>query len=237
MTFSLKRVQAIFIKDWKDLLKNYYILSTVFMPLILAIWYGNMDETAIPATAFSFLINFAIVITGAFVQAALVAEEKEKSTLRGLLLSPATTTEILAGKSVLSAFLTILMVIASVYLSGYEMNNILLFSLLIILSLSIFILIGTILGLVARTVIETSVLGIPVLFIFGMGSMFEAIISNDILLKVIKYLPNTQFSYALDAIGKGHSFSQMSEHFLILLVWLVIALALTITTYNKRRFD
>ena len=41
MTFSLKRVQAIFLKDWKDLLKNSYILFTMAIPLAFAAWLGR----------------------------------------------------------------------------------------------------------------------------------------------------------------------------------------------------
>src|SRR5690606_27469682 len=129
----------------------------------------------------------ALVISGCFVQAAMVAEEKEKNTLRGLLLSPASTTEILIGKSLLTAVVTIVIIIGSIFLSEFNVQSISLFSLLILLNLVTFISIGTILGLVSRTVMETSIIGMPVMIIFGMGSMFKTMIENEMLLKALHY--------------------------------------------------
>ena len=52
-----------------------------------------------------------MVVVGSFVQCSLIAEEKEKNTLRGLMLSPASTLEILGGKSLLSLIATMTIVV------------------------------------------------------------------------------------------------------------------------------
>ena len=44
MTFSFKRVNAIFIKDWKDLQRNSYIIFTLAIPLVFAALLGRMGE-------------------------------------------------------------------------------------------------------------------------------------------------------------------------------------------------
>ena len=72
------------------------------------------------------VINFTMVIVGAFVQCSLIAEEKEKNTLRGLMLSPASTLEILGGKSLLSFLATMIIVVIGAYLTGYRPENLLL---------------------------------------------------------------------------------------------------------------
>ncbi|RDZ07688.1 ABC transporter permease [Priestia megaterium] len=235
MFFSFRRVNAILIKDWKDLMKNSYILFTLAFPLVFAIWIGKMDIEN--TFTYIFPINFSLVICGCFVQAAMVAEEKEKSTLRGLLLSPATTSEILVGKSALSAITTIIVIIASIFLSNFEVPSLLWFSLTILLCLIIYITIGTLLGLLSRTVMETTIIGMPVLVLLGMGSVLKAVIDNDFLTKVIDFLPNEQFSNILINLNQGNNFNDISKSLLILVAWVFVTLIITFITYGKRRFD
>ncbi|MGG3804571.1 ABC transporter permease [Metabacillus fastidiosus] len=232
MQFSIKRVNAILMKDWKDLLKNSYIIFTLALPLIFAAWIGRIGEGN--SALSGMIINLTLVIVGAFIQAAIVAEEKEKNTLRGLMLSPATTAEILIGKSALSALMTIIIIIGSIFLAEFKIPSLPLFALTILIGLIIYIAIGTILGLLSRTVMETTIIGMPVMFILGMGSMFKTMIENEFILEIMSYLPNEQ----LDAIWTGLNSGQgVMTNFLILLIWIVVILALTFIIYGKRRFD
>lgn len=76
MIFSFKRVNAIFIKDWKDLQRNSYILFTLAIPLVFAAMLGRMNAATDVLSTYP--INLALIIAGAFIQAAMVAEEKRK---------------------------------------------------------------------------------------------------------------------------------------------------------------
>lgn len=141
MTFSFKRVNAIFIKDWKDLQRNSYVIFTLAIPLVFAAWLGRMGEEN---TVFStYPINLSLIIAGAFIQAAMVAEEKEKNTLRGLLLSPASTAEIFVGKSTLSAVMSIVVIIGSIFLSDYKVPSPPLFIVSVLLGLVFYLATGT----------------------------------------------------------------------------------------------
>ncbi|KRD87920.1 ABC transporter [Bacillus sp. Root147] len=235
MTFSLRRVSAILLKDWYDLLKNSYILFTIAFPLLLAVWLGNMDVKS--TYSYTFPISLALVICGCFIQAAMVAEEKEKSTLRGLLLSPATTLEILVGKSALSAIVTLIVIVAAVFLTGFNIPSLPLFSLSILLCLIIYIAIGTLLGLLSRTVMETTIIGMPVLTLLGMGSALKETIDNKIFGKVVDFLPSEQFNRIAMNISQDNSSSNIGKSLLILIVWVIISLVITFITYNRRRFD
>lgn len=235
MIFSLKRVNAIFVKDWKDLQRNSYVLFTLALPLVFAAWLGRIGEdNALLAT---YPINLSLVIAGAFIQAAMVAEEKEKNTLRGLLLSPASTVEILIGKSALSAVMTIIVIIGSIFLSDYKTPSLPLFSFSILLGLMIYLAIGTILGLLSRTVMETSIIGMPVLLIFGMSSMLKSMIENDMLLRMISYLPNEQLNTIWSHLSNGAGLRVVLENMMILLVWAIASFFITVLIYKKRRID
>ena len=167
----------------------------------------------------------------------MVAEEKEKNTLRGLLLSPASTLEILVGKSSLSAVMTIVVIIGSIFLSGYEVPSILFFSISLLLGLIFYLAIGTILGLLSRTVMETSIIGMPVLILFGMSSMFKLMVENETLLKIIDYLPSEQLSAIWFDLSNGEGFSEIIENMLVLLLWAAVSIVITVIIYKKRRVD
>ncbi|WP_062108343.1 ABC transporter permease [Bacillus niameyensis] len=236
MTFSFKRMNAIFLKDWKELYKNSYIIFTLAIPLLFAALIGRMG-TDDSSSLVSMPITLALVVAGVFVQAAMIAEEKEKSTLRGLLLSPASTAEIFVGKSLLTALMTIFVIIGCIYFSDFHVTNLPLFSLLIAINLVFYISMGTMLGLLSRTVMETTIIGMPVMFIFGMASMFVSMIKSEMILKLISYLPSELFASAWVALSQGKGIGDIMSDVLILLVWAVVSLVLTFVIYGKRRFD
>ncbi|MED3724724.1 ABC transporter permease [Priestia filamentosa] len=234
MILSYKRIQAIFMKDWKDLMRNSYVLVTLALPLVFAVMYDRMGAGEVGAL---FAINFAFVIAGAFIQSAMVAEEKEKNTLRGLLLSPASIIEVFIGKSLLSAFATILIIVGCILLSNYEIPSLGLFILLSLINIVTFIGIGTMLGLVSKTVMETSIIGMPILIVFGMASTIKAMIENETILNIIEYLPSEQFSAALIELSKGAELGDIIKNIAVLGAWAIVAVVATIITYKKRRFD
>jgi len=237
MTLSLKRIQAIITKDWKDLLKNSYILITILLPLGLAYMLSSISTDNSSSSLLIMPINVALVMTGAFVQASMMAEEKEKSTLRVLLLSPATTTEIMIGKSFLSAIITLIVVIASIFISGFEVPGLLYFSIMILLALVIFISFGTIIGLLSRTVMETSVIGLPVLVIFTYGSMLSEMIKNNTVTKLITYLPTEHFAAAIVSLSQNGGFAEIKWNLLNMLIWAIVSVIAAAIVYRKRRFD
>ncbi|MFC7319828.1 ABC transporter permease [Halobacillus campisalis] len=230
---SVKRIQAVVIKDYRDLLKNAYMLSTAVIPLFFALLLNQEGEVQ---TAAVFMpITLTMVIVGSFIQAAVIAEEKEKNTLRGLLLSPLNTAEIFIGKSVISAVSSLIMIVAVVLIGNIPLpDQMLLTAAAMLISLIIFISIGTILGLVSRTVMETSVIVIPVLFIFGMGDIFKTMIEAEWLIDAMSYLPDQQIGQLLLQLNNGEA---VGDHFLVLSIWAVASVFVTIYIYKKRRFD
>src|SRR5699024_6536358 len=163
MTFSMKRMLAIF---QKDLSKNMFVGTTFILPFMMAILYRNIEWME----GYYLVINLAFVSIAFFVQCALIAEEKKMNTLRGLMLSPATIPEILGGKSLVSFLLTILTIIICVKFIGYQPEHLGLISIALLLSLIFYLALGTMLGLLTKTVIEASIIMMPVVFVFGFSS-------------------------------------------------------------------
>src|SRR5699024_2347587 len=131
----------------------------------IAFIYGRMGIDTLDAQYMLFNLAFTMVAT--FVQSSLIAEEKEKNTLRGLMLSPANTAEILVGKSLLSFLMTVIVVLLSALLLDYVPENMFLIGIAMILSICFYIGLGTLLGLYTKSVMEASVIVLPFMIIFA----------------------------------------------------------------------
>lgn len=234
MTFSLKRVYAIFEKDIKDLSKNMFVLITVITPLPLAL----LVRANGPSIEIHYLIiNLAFTVVAAFVQCALIAEEKEKNTLRGLMLSPASTFEILSGKSLLSIVLTVITVAISALITGYDPANFFIVALAIFISIFFYIALGTLLGLLTKSVMEASVIILPVIFLFGTGSLLKYLVVEFPQLSFIEYLPNIQLELLATEVQNGAGIADVWAQLAVIAGWVVSACALVVVTYKKRAID
>lgn len=236
MNFSMRRVNAIFQKDLKDISRNSAVSVSALMPLIMAFIIGKMGRE-ISIDAHYLIINFTMVIVGTFVQCSLIAEEKEKNTLRGLMLSPASTMEVLGGKSLLSFVSTIIVILVSVYFTSYQPENIFLVTLAIILTSFFFIGLGTLLGLFAKSVMEASVIAIPFMFIFGLGTAFSVFTDKYPILKVMDYTPSAQLVNIALKIESGVGLSGLWLNLGIITLWVIAIYALSAFVFTKRNMD
>lgn len=235
MIFSFKRMNAIFQKDLKDLTKNIYVGTSLLMPVLIAFMYGGMEDISIDAHYL--IINLTLVAVAFFVQSALIAEEREKNTLRGLMLSPATIPEILGGKSLVSLFTTLITIVLCAMISGYEPNNLLFIGVGIIISSFFYLALGTLVGLLARTVIEASVIMLPVMFLFGFGSFLELLVEKYPILTFVKFMPNIQLINFAEKVQAGSGIGETWSHLAFILVWFIGAAILTVFVYKKREMD
>lgn len=235
MTFSIKRSIAILQKDYKDVSKNLFVGSSIFMPLVLAALYGRMGVETINEHYLVFNMTFCLV--AAYVQCSLIAEEKEKNTLRGLMLSPASTLEILAGKSLLSFIGTILVIAFAAFLTEYKPENMLAVSIAIALSAVFYIGLGTVLGLVTKSVMEASVVILPFMGIFSFGSFLTVFADKYPILKAAEYMPNTQLINLANEVQKGASLLDVWSNLAVILAWVAVIYVIVIVVYRKRMMD
>ncbi|MEZ7172740.1 ABC transporter permease [Sporosarcina sp. OR05] len=235
MNISLKRVNAIFQKDFKDFSRNWAVSSVLFVPIGLGFMYGRAGVEDL--TSHYLLINLAMAMVATFVQCCLIAEEKEKNTLRGLMLSPASTMEIIGGKSLLSFILTLGVIVLTSYLSGYQPADTAVIVVAVVLSSLFYIAIGTILGLYSKSVMEASLIVMPVILIFSLGSFITQLADSYPILKVALYLPNIQLIELATKVEAGSRFGDVLVELGIIAAWVVVSFIVTNIIYRKRMID
>lgn len=231
MTFSWKRSYAIARKDFKDISKNLYVSPMFLFPPLLAALYSRMGMDSLIGTYFVFIMAFTMV--GTFMQSALIAEEKEKNTLRVLMLSPASAFDILGGKSFLSIIMTSVIVFISAFFLDYSPSGVVIVGILV--SIVLYVGIGTIMGLLTKSVVEASVGIMPIMLLFMGLPYLTMYIEKYPFLSVIEYMPhNLLLSIAEN--NQANFGNSMGELFGLLL-WTVVIHMVMVTLYKKRLKD
>lgn len=235
MSISLKRARAIFIKDYKEFSRNYAISIVVLVPIIFAILF-RMAGASLPGAS-GFLYNTSFVLLTCLVQACLIAEEKERNTLRSLMMTPATTIDVLIGKSTLVIVMSVVVLTIATLIFGYKPANIWAFVVAIFLSIILYTAAGTICGLFSKTLLDASLSIMPVAIIFT-GAPWGAFFKDDYrVLKVLDYAPSSQLVHLLGISNTGFTAGDLLKPLLIILAWTVVLTVAAVALYQRRLKD
>lgn len=235
MNISYKRIQAIFIKDYKEFSRNYSISIILIFPIVFALLYRSDDPSQTFMTAF--VLNFSFAMLTSFMQACLIAEEKEKNTLRSLMMTPASIFDVLLGKSALVFALSAVILAVTVYILGYNPDNLIVFIIAMALSIILYTALGTICGLFSKSVMEASLAVFPVLILFT-GSQFGLMFEDRFpFLAILQYFPSAQLTNLLTLMQTDYQLADTFESLSITLIWTIAITILSIILYKKRLMD
>nr|WP_246593751.1 ABC transporter permease [Evansella tamaricis] len=208
------------------------MLTMPVIPIVLAILYRQLvGEEEIPPLMVYLVIGviFSSVTTSSLIT--MMAEETEKKTLRGLLLSPASILDIIVGKSLVTSLITLLTLLISLAILG--MNSFMNFPTIIgiILVFVFFLFIGIGIGLFAKSLAATSAYLMPIMFLFGFTPMIElfGLPADSIVMKIANLFP----IMLLMKIDETSSWSSLIG----VVVWLIAAAVFMYSFFKKRMKD
>lgn len=237
MSISLKRARAIFVKDYKEFSRNYGLSISMSFPIILALLFRGAGPSLNGPFTFSLVLNPSFVLLTCLVQACLIAEEKERNTLRSLMMTPATTMDVLIGKSTLVFVMSAVALTIATYIMGYEPASIWAFVAAIFLSIILYIVAGTICGLFSKTLLDASLSILPVAFLFT-GAPWGAFLEDDYpILEVLDYMPSSQLVHLLGISNTGYTIGDLLKPLLIILAWTVGLTIVSVILYIRRLKD
>ncbi|WP_237566437.1 ABC transporter permease [Paenibacillus sp. EZ-K15] len=224
-------------KDYKEFSRNYGLSISLIFPIILALLFRSAGPSLNGAFAFSLVLNPSFVLLTCLVQACLIAEEKERNTLRSLMMTPATTMDVLIGKSTLVFLMSAVALAIATFIIGYEPASIWAYVAAIILSIILYIVAGTICGLFSKTLLDASLSILPVAFVFT-GAPWGAFLEDDYpILKVLEYAPSSQLVHLLAIHKIGFTTGDLLKPLLIILAWTVVLTIVSVVLYQRRLKD
>ncbi|WP_068621389.1 ABC transporter permease [Paenibacillus tuaregi] len=235
MSISLKRAWAIFVKDYKEFSRNYAVSFSVIVPILFAFLFRSAGPS-LPG-AIGFLLNTSFVLLTCLVQACLIAEEKERNTLRSLMMTPATTMDVLIGKSTLVFVVSAAALTIAIYILGYKPTSMWAFVAAIILSIILYTAAGTICGLFSKTLLEASLSIMPVALVFTGAPWGVLLADNFPLFKVLEYAPSVQLVHLLTLHNAGFTTGDLLKPLLIMLAWAALLTIASVMLYQRRLKD
>ncbi|MGH4122746.1 MAG: ABC transporter permease [Clostridium sp.] len=242
MEFSTRRVKALFKKEIKDLGKNMNVLLMCMLPIMFSIIYsklfgGNTSSDQIGKVDILIMcLGMNLTMVSSFVIAMLIAEEKEKNTLRTLMLSGVSPLEFLTGKALITLLVSVIINVAMFFIVGFNaqyLGKYILITTLVVFSM---IEIGAVIGVIAPNQMATGVVGMPVIMILLMIPIFAKL--NKTLTRIAEFLPNYNMNLMLEKVFKCETIGIESVYSLcVVLVWILIAAVAFVCTYDKRGLD
>ncbi|STY74594.1 ABC-type transport system involved in multi-copper enzyme maturation, permease component [Macrococcoides caseolyticum] len=229
---KMNRIMAIAEKDFKEFMRNMMLLTMPILPIVMTVIFSKTPLAGEEDTRLAILmiaICLGAVLTGTIMT--MIAEEKEKNTLRGLVNSPASMMDILIGKSLVVSFFTIITIsVCLMILNVSVLTNIKMIIGLILLFL-FFLFTGIAISLAVKNVSETSLYYLPVLFIFAMAPTFSnvGLDKNNIFVKLNNYSPASQY----DLLARSSDI----KHILIIGIWTLISFITTAYLFKKNSID
>jgi len=242
MEFTMRKVRALFKKEIKTLPKNKNILLISIMPVAFSIIYSQIFGDLSSGEGMSKMdiifmcLSMNLTLVSSYMMGMLISEEKEKNTLRSLILSGVAPMEFLAGKMLITLLITTISNIAMYLIIGLELQYLGIYVILTTLVVLSMIEIGAIIGMIAPNQMSTGVIGMPILIIFFMIPVFAML--NETMKKIAEFLPNYVLKLMLDRVMKGETIGTESiGNIAILLIWIIISAVAFIFTYHKVGLD
>lgn len=223
----MKHITAILWKQMKDTLKNKTILiQFVMFPALTIVMENSIDIEGMPKHYFALMFAVMFLAMAPLTStASIIAEEKEKNTLRVLLMSNVKPGEYLIGIGVY--IWTMCMIGASVIglAGGFSGKALAEFMIIMAVGILVSTLIGAAIGTWSKNQIMATSITVPVMMVFSFLPMISMF--NEKISKVAEITYSQQIQLLINQVGKIDwslkPFGVIGMNFLIAIVLFVMA--------------
>ena len=220
---TINHICAIFIKQIKDSLKNRLVLVVFFMfPILALVFKEIVSEVELDFILPSFMTMNTVMVPIIFMSS-IVSEEKEKKTLRMLIMSNVKAWEYLIGVGFCVFLLALISNCVFLFIILLFDREIVTFIVSSIIGIILSLLIGSILAILSKNQMSVGPITAPVSMIIGLLPMFSAM--NSELEKIAKDI----YSYYVRQMFVTRELENSVNSWLILLInFLVLSLVFAI---------
>lgn len=201
ISISMVKIVAILEKQLKDTLKNKEVLIQFLMfPVMALIMENTISIPGMPEGFFTKLFSSMYIgMAPLTAMSAIVAEEKEKNTLRVLLMSDVKAGEYLFG---IGSYVWAACMMGSVLLAiagGFKGKELLVYLAVMSVGIMISLMAGAAIGIISRTQMAATSVTVPVMMIFSFLPMIGMF--NENIKKIADLTYSGQIYSWLNRIG------------------------------------
>lgn len=225
----MRNISAVFLKQLSETFKNKTILIQFLMfPILVIIMENAVKLDEMPEHFFVKL--FAVMYVGMApltCMSAIISEEKEKNTLRVLMMSNVKPFQYLIGSGLYIFIICMLGTVAFAECGEYQGEALVMFVLIMALGILLSILIGAIIGISCKTQMSATSITVPVMMFFSFLPMLSMF--NETIAKIAKVTYSQQMSLLMNYTDV----SQIElSNIIVLGVNMTIAVILFAVIYN-----
>lgn len=224
------KISAILYKQVKDTFKNKAVLiQFVMLPIMAVIMQNSVKIEGMQENFFVILFaSMYIAMAPITSMAEIISEEKEKNTLRVLLMANVKPMEYLIGVGSYVYLICMMGAFVFAAVGNYKGMGILQFLIIMAVGIMISTLIGSAIGTWSKNQMMATSITVPVMMVFSFLPMLATF--NDTIKKISVFAYSQQIHILINEIGEMHI---KTECVIVLLVNFVIMLALFIVSYRK----
>lgn len=230
------KIKSLFKLGIEDLLKNMNVLIYIILPVLFALLYSNMGELS-KDFAFSLCILLMLSMVPVALMGTIIAEEKEKNTLRTLMLNDVSATQILFAKALICMLFVVIDSLLIFFLMDISFSYFLVYQgVSIFVGLAV-ILFGAVVGLLAKNQMSAGLLSMPFMVIL-MAPLFVSFFDNKIANSISACLPtDAMMTIILNVSSNTANFSNTILPLLVIFFWLILSIILFKIAYQKVGID
>ena len=242
MEAALRKTSALLGKDMKDLVKNPTVLLGCLLPVGFIALYsqtmGDASGEAADAARHQFLtmaLFMTVGMTGCMTALYTIAEEKEKHTLRTLMLANVSAAQVIASRAVVSLAAIVIAQAACFAVLRAPIDLLAPYLLLGILSGLPVVMLSLVLGLASRDQMTAGVYSVPLILVAFLP-MFAPL--NETLAKATPYCPTGGAQELLNLAADGALFTADAlQPLVVTLVWVAVGAAALALLYKRLARD
>lgn len=233
----LYKVKTLFKLGVEDLAKNMSVFVYVLLPLALAFLYANLDAQIPEEYIYSICVLMNLAMIPVTLMGTIIAEEKEKCTLRTLMLNDVKAVEIMLAKALICILFVVLDNIAMYFIIGLSMQNFVLYQLVGLFVGVAVILFGAFVGVFAKNQMSAGLMAMPFMILF-LAPMFIDMFDNEMAENISELLPTDAMMILFDSISKSTmGWAEVGKPVVVIVAWMIISVLMYNVAFVKVGVD
>ena len=230
----MRNIAAVFSKQLKETLKNKSILIQFLMfPVMVLIMENAIVLEGMPEHFFVKL--FAVMFVGMAPLtciSSIISEEKEKDTLRALMMSNVHPFEYLIGIGLYVWLMCMVGAAVFAVTGGYESKDFLMFMVIMAAGILLSELTGAVIGVFSKDQMAATSVTVPVMMVFSFLPMLSMF--NESIEKIAKVTYSQQLSILINGLGTAEV---KPESILVIAANFIISALLFALVFKKKGLE
>jgi len=226
---SIYKINALYIKQFKNLMYNYFVLTGFIVPLAMTFLMRITVEPELRGGLFIMMVQMSILLGGGNTMCCLIAEEKEKNTLGVLMTSTVSSLDFLISNILITSTFTVVLNILIYAMIGTQIIEFTPFIIITTLATIIATVLGAIIGLISKNQMSASTILSPLFLILS----FIPMIFNDTI-----FVQNVLYFTFTEQVGLVMAGSPITtSNIIIQIANMLVFVGIFVFFYKKKGFS